>query len=66
LLIFRGPSYGTLIVNLETHHLIDVLPDRTVATVTAWLAAHPEIEVISRDRDCSVKLNLSPVFVYVL
>jgi len=46
----RGHTYGTLIVNLETHRLIDVLPDRTVATVAAWLAAHPEIELISRDR----------------
>ncbi len=46
----RGRTYGTLIVNLETHRLIDVLPDRTAATVTAWLAAHPDIELISRDR----------------
>lgn len=46
----RGRTYGTIIVNLETHRLIDVLPDRTVETVAAWLAAHPDIEVISRDR----------------
>jgi transposase len=46
----RGRTYGTPIVNLETHRLIDILPDRTVATVAAWLAAHPEIELISRDR----------------
>jgi transposase len=46
----RGRTYGTIIVNLETHRLIDVLPDRTVATVAAWLAAHPDIDVISRDR----------------
>ena len=46
----RGRTYGTLIVNLETHCLIEVLPDRTVATVTAWLSRHPEIELISRDR----------------
>ncbi len=46
----RGRTYGTLIVNLETPRLIDVLPDRTVATVATWLAAHPEVELISRDR----------------
>lgn len=46
----RGRTYGTIIVNLETHRLIDVLPDRTVETVAAWLAAHLNIEVISRDR----------------
>ncbi len=37
-------------VNLETRTVIAVLPDRTAATVAAWLADHPEIEVISRDR----------------
>ena len=46
----RGRTYGTLIVNLETHRLIDILPDRTAATVTSWPAAHPDIDVISRDR----------------
>lgn len=46
----RGHTYGTIIVNLETHRLIDVLPDRSVATVATWLTAHPSIEVISRDR----------------
>ncbi len=46
----RGRTYGTIIVDLETHRLIEVLPDRTVETVSTWLAAHPEIEVISRDR----------------
>ena len=46
----RGRTYGTLIVNLETHRLIDVLPDRSVATVAAWLTAHPTIDGISRVR----------------
>jgi len=46
----RGRTYGTIVVNLETHRSIDVLPDRTATTVTTWLAAHPEIEVVSRDR----------------
>ena len=46
----RGRTYGTLNVYLETHRLIEILPDRTVETVSAWLAAHPEIEVVSRDR----------------
>ena len=46
----KGRSYGTILVNLETHAVIDVLPDRTAETVAAWLAEHPEIEVVSRDR----------------
>ena len=29
---------------------MDVLPVRTADAVAAWLAAHPDIEIISRDR----------------
>jgi len=46
----RGQSYGTILVNLETRQVIDLLPDRTAETLVAWLRRHPEIEIISRDR----------------
>ncbi|GLV53255.1 transposase [Dictyobacter sp. S3.2.2.5] len=46
----RGQTYGTLLVDLERRLPIELLPDRQEETVTAWLLAHPEIEVISRDR----------------
>lgn len=46
----RGKRYGTILVNLETHHVVDLLPDRTAATTEAWLRAHPEVLFISRDR----------------
>ena len=46
----RGLCYGTIIVDLETHRVLDLLPDRTVATVVAWLKDRPWIELISRDR----------------
>ena len=31
--IKKGRSYGTIIVNLETHRVVDLLPDRTGETV---------------------------------
>ena len=42
--------YGTVLVDLEQRKIIDILPDRESATVEKWLAEHPEVEVISRDR----------------
>jgi transposase len=46
----RGSLYGTIILDLETHTLLDILPDREAESVKTWLAAHPEIEFVSRDR----------------
>jgi hypothetical protein len=46
----RGRQFGTMLVNLATHEIIDLLPDRETQTAQAWMQAHPEIDVVSRDR----------------
>ena len=46
----KGHHYGTLIVDLQRGCPIDVLEDRASETVAAWLQAHPEVEVVTRDR----------------
>jgi transposase len=46
----KGQTYGTILVDLEKRCPIELLPDRSEETLTAWLLTHPEIDVISRDR----------------
>jgi len=42
--------YGTILVDLERHEVIDLLPDRSAETLANWLKAHSEVELITRDR----------------
>jgi len=46
----RGQKYGTLICDLDTHEVIEVLKGRDSETFEKWLKGNPEIEIISRDR----------------
>lgn len=46
----KGRNYGTILVDLERHRVIDLLSDRTSGTLECWLRTHPGIEVVARDR----------------
>jgi transposase len=46
----KGIRYGTALVDLERHRLVDRLPDREAETLAQWLAPHNDIAVIARDR----------------
>lgn len=46
----RGRKFGTIVVDLHTHEVLDMLPDRTADSSAAWMALRPELEIVSRDR----------------
>jgi transposase len=43
-------SYGTLLVNGDDHHPVDLLPERSAAALATWLRHRPGVEIITRDR----------------
>jgi len=46
----RGQRYGTILVNLEDHQVLDLLPERSADLVAHWLTQHPTVTVVCRDR----------------
>lgn len=46
----RGRKFGTILVDLQAHQVIELLPDRKTETAAAWMQTHGEIELVSRDR----------------
>ena len=46
----KGQSYGTILVDLETHKAVDLLPVKSAESFANWLEEHPGAEIISRDR----------------
>lgn len=46
----KGTTYGSVLVDLQRRCPIDLLPNRTAATLAAWLQEHPGIQIVTRDR----------------
>jgi len=49
----QGRTDGTILVDLEAHRPVDLLPDRAAASVAAWRQAHPGTAISCRDRGAS-------------
>lgn len=46
----RGRQFGTILVDLERHRAVELLPEATATSLAQWLEAQEAVAVISRDR----------------
>src|SRR5690606_27591413 len=46
----KGLRYGTIVCDLEAGRPVELLPEARAESAARWLAGHPGIEVVSRDR----------------
>jgi transposase len=47
----RGRRYGTILIDADSHHVVDLLEDPSADALVKWLGEHPGVRVICRDRD---------------
>ena len=47
----RGRRYGTIVIDGDDHHVVDLLEDPSAEALVGWLTEHPGAQVICRDRD---------------
>ena len=46
----KGQHHGTILVDLERHKVVGLLPARSAKSLAQWLKNEPSVEVVSRDR----------------
>ena len=55
----KGQRYGTIVVDLERHRVVELLEDRESDTVAAWLRTQPQIHTVARDRSMQYAQGIS-------
>lgn len=46
----KGDIYGTVLVDIESRRVVELLPERSADALTGWLLARPGVEIICRDQ----------------
>jgi transposase len=55
----KGYTYRTILVDLSTHRILDLLPDRTSGTLAARLQQMSELQIVARDRSTEYAKGIS-------
>ena len=56
--IRKGHRYGSIMVDHETGRAIELVKGRLDEDIKPWFAAHPEIEIVTRDRSTDYRKGL--------
>ena len=51
----KRQTYGTVMVDIDTHCVVDLIASREVEDVAEWLRSYPNIQIVSRDGSVSYK-----------
>lgn len=57
----KGITYGSIIVDLQTSNVIDLLGDRNQDSFKEWLNDHSDVELVSRDRSTEYSAAISSI-----
>lgn len=57
--IRKGHRYGSMIVDQETGRVVELVKGRLAEDIQPWFAAHPEVEIVTRDRSADYRKGLS-------
>ncbi|WP_168944231.1 transposase [Clostridium cochlearium] len=57
--IKKGHTYGTIMIDIESHKIIDIIFSRENNDVSEWLKSYPNIKVVSRDGSIIYKNAIS-------
>lgn len=57
--IRKRHTYGTVMVDIESRRVIDLLPSREIGDVAEWLKTYPNLSIVSRDGSVSYHSAIS-------
>lgn len=64
--IKKRHTYGTILIDIETHTVIDLLEFRETKDVAEWLKTYPNLEIVSRDGSISYKRAIQDANVNII